>query len=317
MSIAYDLGPILAPQTPPALPAPEAEWYAASEEDWRHHMSTSAAPRGRRVESIEAALADASSPLPSNVGILGCHVTMIAILNRILLLRKSMASSEKTFSRRQADLTLRLRRWQRMWEAEPEASLLPDNPQGPITFNATALLRVAYVRLAADFSDIRGAFTFCDHAEQIEPFVNAMPMPARDEYATRAALQASLALRIPVKLGIRVVSRTSFWIWSVQHALCYFECAIFLSKWLDAIQGALDLDAQESAVVGIVEEILQDVRGARHTGVEPPSYHELLRSWATLLNTADTTVWQLIPKMARVLELYSMRKSQAFEAYGS
>ena len=309
MGLAYDHAPAVTLSADTELPAHEEQWAASTPAEWYRSNAPFRAQSRPSFGALEAVLADQSMPLPAHVGIFGCHVLMTKILNRIILLRRSVTTSDSIFRSRQADLMLRLKRWQHMWEAEPQASLSPDNPQGPITFNATAVLRVAYVRLAADFSAVRGSFTFCTDAHQIEPFVNAMPIPSRDEYSTRAALQAALALRIPVKLGIKLISRTSFWVWSIQHALCYFECAIFLSKWLEAIQGAVDLDSGESTVVKVVQGILQDVGGERQCAVDAPSYPELLRSWSTLLNTGDTTVWHLIPKMAKVLELYAHSKT--------
>ena len=305
MCIAYEIAPTFALESKHGLPTEEMQWHASCGQDWDHSTTGLDNRRWSTFEAVEAQLSDESLPLPSKLGVFGCHVVIVAVLNRIILLRRSIAPTDPVFSRRQADLTTLLKRWQRMWEQEPEASLHPDNPHGPILFNSTALLRLAYVRLAADFTQIRGAFTFCETASEIEHFVMAMPLPPRDRYTTRAALQAALALRIPVKLGIKVVSRTSFWVWSVQHALCYFECAIFLSKWLQSIHCAPDLSVDESSVVKIVDEILLEVRGVDRSMTYPSRHSELLHNWANLLNTADTTVWHLIPKMAEVLELYA------------
>jgi hypothetical protein len=119
-----------------------------------------------------------------------------------------------------------------------------------------------------------------------------------------------LALRIPVNLGLKVVARTSFWIWSVQHALCYFECALLLANWRQLIEESSNLSEDEQGVLKLVPEVLHASEG----DVSSSSYNTpkglpaaVLRSWARLIDTADTTVWQIMPKMAEVLRLHASR----------
>lgn len=50
-----------------------------------------------------------------------------------------------------------------------------------------------------------------------------------------ATLHATHALSIPVRLGVEYVARSHSFVWSIQHALCGLEFAVFLSKWLYCI----------------------------------------------------------------------------------
>ncbi|CAI4215832.1 unnamed protein product [Parascedosporium putredinis] len=206
-----------------------------------------------------------------------------------------------------------LRRWQIMWENEPESSLSPDHPEGPILFNSTAMLRLAYVRLVADYAPLRNAFSFSSPDADF-PLESRIPerLPRSAETA-RAALQAVLALNVPARLGFRVVSRTSFWVWSVQHALSYFECALLLSQWLQSVEHAeAGLSEEEMGIRRMVEEILQFSKprlvassGQQDTAGELPLSVAVLLLWAELLDTGDTTVWKIMPIMSKVLENYA------------
>ena len=55
-----------------------------------------------------------------------------------------------------------------MWESEPQSSLSPDNPRGPILFNCTAMLRLAYIRLVSDYSPLRNSFSFLSSDSGLE-----------------------------------------------------------------------------------------------------------------------------------------------------
>lgn len=250
-------------------------------------------------------LQDKKSLVPSRIGVFGCYIVVMALLQRIMLFQKAIIIETPEHDAIRVGFVRILRRWQIMWGTEPDAILSPDHPNGPILFNSTAILRVAYVRLTLEFSDIRQRFTVCDAPEQILSTVIAMPLPARSFQTTRAALQATLALRTPIRLGLKVVARTKLWIWSVQHSIAYFECAIMLSKWLLAVSTALELDKQESTVLTLVRELVgTSSRLNPVCGNEILATH-VLRHWATLLDTECTAVWKIIPKMGRVLGLYA------------
>lgn len=57
----------------------------------------------------------------------------------------------------------------------------------------------------------------------------------RDSRLIPSLLYAAHALSIPVRQGIDYVARSQALFWSVRHALGGFECAVFLVKWLLAV----------------------------------------------------------------------------------
>ena len=187
------------------------------------------------VYDIIHRLSDESLPLPPLTGTFGCHIVILTILRGILGFSKSTLSIEQgVVASRQSFITT-LRRWQEMWENEPGSVLSPKDARGPILFNSTAILRLSYIRLVIDYSSVRQGFSYTDSVEDIQHAIESMrPLPRTCE-AARAALHSLLALRIPVRLGLKLVARTDFWTWNVQHALSYFECALLLASWLGIV----------------------------------------------------------------------------------
>lgn len=137
-----------------------------------------------------------------------------------------------------------LRAWTTQWQKTPESSLDPRNPNGPVTFTSTALLGLAYVRLAFDMgsssssssnsSSNTSALT-SGNAAHIATHLHRLPPLPRSPHLLPAVLHAAHALSIPVKLGVDFVVRSHAYSWSIQHSLCGVEFAVFLSKWLFCI----------------------------------------------------------------------------------
>lgn len=307
MQVAYDIPSPLLLEDQYGMPFHEVQWRARTEAEWQLETAKLQPQEWLTAQEIIRRLGDEALPTPSNIGIFGCHVIISTLLQKIILFRQSCSSNDYGFLELRQKYIRALRRWQMMWESEPDSSLSPDHPCGPILFNSTAILRVAYIRLVADFSQIRRAFSFCDAPADIEAKINLMEIPLRDPQTTRAALQACLALRIPVHLGFKVVSKTSFWMWSVQHSLCYFECALLLSKWVQLMENSSDLSEEEQNVLALVSRVLNASGSEDPHAMSQNLPAAILRSWARLLDTGDMTVWQIQPKMAQVLRLHAAR----------
>jgi hypothetical protein len=317
MTIAYDIpspvsvGPKLAP------PCQEELWDAETSDEWSNASARYHQAPPLSVYQIIHQLSDDEVHLPLSIGTFGCHVVILTILRGILGFRKSCLSIKQDTGAMQRSFITTLRRWQQMWESEPQSILSPNDPRGPILFNSTAILRVAYIRLVVDFSPVRQIFSFSDSLEAIVAAITRMEPPPREWQSTRAALQSCLALRVPAQLGLKLVARTSFWIWSVQHALCYFECALLLAKWLQLMQTITELSNDEQAVVNLSQEVLSSTRSGVATFDLKSLPSDILRTWAHLLDTADATVWPILPKMANVLQLYADQiTSNSFSPHG-
>ncbi|KAJ6442539.1 CMD multi-domain protein [Purpureocillium lavendulum] len=167
---------------------------------------------------------------------LGSYVLIHAIIQHIFFVRQSARCRFES-----PDLTLdevkpleqAVRNWQSSWKHSPESSLNPMDPNGPVAFNSTALLRLAYIRLNMDTGPGRALST--RDPQQIAHALRATPPIKRSPKLIRALLHSSHALSIPIKIGIRLVARTQTFIWSIQHSLCSLECALLLGKWLETI----------------------------------------------------------------------------------
>ena len=159
MSIAFDIPSPIALEPHHGMPSHEKLWNAATEEEWSRVSREVPSQTWHSAPAVLDRLFDKDQPLPRNIGMFGCHVVISSILQRITFLGKSHSASREGFDDVRRDFTLALGRWQAMWECEPESSLSPNHPQGPILFNSTAILRLAYVRLVSDYSPVRRAFS--------------------------------------------------------------------------------------------------------------------------------------------------------------
>ena len=161
-----------------------------------------------------------------------------------------------------------LRNWQLAWKRNPESSLDPMNPNGPVTFNSTALLRLAYIRLNVDIGPGRALDT--RDPIQIARAFRDSPALSNTAHRTspkllRAVLHSAHALSIPIKIGIHLVAQTQTFNWSIQHSLCTLECAYLLSKWLEALsteEGLASMSADERKIARLVKTMLDETEFA-------------------------------------------------------
>ncbi|KXJ88646.1 hypothetical protein Micbo1qcDRAFT_189783 [Microdochium bolleyi] len=268
-SIAYNIPPKLttAEMGPVQLPAPETHWRAADEAAWHAarnkdvHVESSFA---KSYSALFVHVADAAEQ--STVSSFGNYVLMHGIIQQIFLVRQSSFpfASSRGDTRLPDEilegLDTALRRWQRQWEMTRDSSLDPLAPGGPLSFNATALFRLAYIRLYADLGSYRHLDTRDPGA--IARGLREVPLLDRFSHVERAALQAAHSLSIPVHIGVEYVAQTQTLSWSIVHSLCNVECAIYLSKWLETVAMALaegkELRTGERSIVSIVASIINE-----------------------------------------------------------
>jgi hypothetical protein len=203
-----------------------------------------------------------------------------------------------------------LRNWQIGWRQNPESSLDPMNPDGPVAFNSTALLRLAYIRL---YVDTAGRALETRDPELIANAFRAGPAIKRSPKITRAVLHSAHALSIPIKMGYRLVARTQSFIWSIQHSLCTLECAYLMSKWLEAL--SVDnpdppVTEDERRIVAIVKNMLDETEFALSSAVpvDSPNYTKhlsagVLRVWAMIFKGSQT--WAIVDVIGSALNLYA------------
>ncbi|TPX07982.1 uncharacterized protein E0L32_010313 [Thyridium curvatum] len=269
-SIVYDIPPLLLnSEIDMVLPSGSAEFKAGSATRWEEAMARADKP---------CLFQDALRWLftsDDNQYMLGCHsslgnyVLIHAIIQHIFMVRQTARCrfvSPELEVDDVAPLEQALRRWQLSWKSSPESSIDPVDPNGPVAFNSTALLRLAYIRLNMDTGPGRALGT--RDPVQIAHALRDMPAIRRTPKLVRALLHSAHALSIPVKIGVRLVAKTQAFIWSIQHSLCSLECALVLSKWLEAVGNPNPpISDDERKILSIVKTMLDETE----FGVPPGS----------------------------------------------
>lgn len=229
-SIAYNTPPLLlTSEVHLYLPNSSQLWRAES--GWQWQEARSAYP------SIEMPFQDAFSRLlnrpsqgpPSPVTSLGNYVLIHALIQHIFLLKQTSFGNISPFEIHRGlkmedveDVTQALRVWSVGFEQhrpmrgnEAHGNGNENIPGGPVAFNSTALLRLAYIRLYTDLSPSRSLETR-DHVLIAGAFSDA-PLLMRSQRLCRAVMQAIHALSMLVKMGVNYVARTKSLEWSMQH----------------------------------------------------------------------------------------------------
>ncbi|KAK3985749.1 hypothetical protein QBC44DRAFT_403968 [Cladorrhinum sp. PSN332] len=315
--IVYDIPPlILNSELHMRLPCGAAEFRAETASAWEESRGD--------INHQPCLFQDATKQLFSAEGESGSHsalgnyILMHAIIQQIFLTRQTArcSSSGLELTEQQTrPLETALRNWQRCWELSPESSLDPSDPNGPVAFNSTALLRLAYIRLSMDTGPGRALGT--RDPAQIAQALRDTPTIQRSPKLTKALLHSVHALSIPIKIGIRLVARTQTFVWSIQHSLCSLECALLLSKWLEAVSnlGPLAVPEQqltmdEMRVLSLVKTMLDETELGTLGDIwlsTSETARELnvgvLRAWATIFRGSQT--WAIVDVIGSSLDLYA------------
>ncbi|KAK4160586.1 hypothetical protein QBC43DRAFT_270269 [Cladorrhinum sp. PSN259] len=313
--IVYDIPPlVLNSELHMTLPCSAAEFRAET---------ASAREELRRDNKQPCLFQEATKQLFSPEGETGPHsslgnyILIHAIIQQIFLTRQTARCSlgfELT-EQQTKPLENALRNWQICWEQSPESSLDPSDPNGPVAFNSTALLRLAYIRLNMDTGPGRALGT--RDPAQIAQALRDTPIVKRTPKLTNALIHSVHALGIPIKIGIRLVARTQTFVWSIQHSLCSLECALLLSKWLEAVSDLGPLTAPEQQltldemkVLSLVKTILNETEFGTSGDIwleTSQTAKELnvgvLRAWATIFRGSQT--WAIVDVIGSSLDLYA------------
>ncbi|KAL5118803.1 hypothetical protein ACEQ8H_003306 [Pleosporales sp. CAS-2024a] len=312
--IVYNIPPfMLTSEVRLTLPCSQAEFKAPTAAAWKE---------ARKKSTPEVYFQDELRRLFSKNG---RHVTLVnsssgnyalihALIQHIFFLRQVTRcrfndagdlSQEDILS-----LETALRNWQIGWRQNPESSLDPMNPDGPVAFNSTALLRLAYVRL---YVDTAGRALETRDPELIANAFRAGPIIKRSAKITRAVLHSAHALSIPIKMGYRLVAKTQSFIWSIQHSLCTLECAYLMCKWLEAL--SVDhpdppATEDERRIVAIVKNLLDETEFSISPDIPigAPAYTKclsagVLRVWAMIFKGSQT--WAIVDVIGSALNLYA------------
>lgn len=313
-TIVFDLPPmILTEEITLDLPCTEKEWQATTEAQWIAERSqTKGEPKLQDALCSLFANSAGSKGRLESFSSMGGYVLIHAILQNIWLIQKTWRlpglNRNALTAPEITSLEQALEQWCQCWEHNQESSIDPFNPHGPLSFTSTALLRLAYIRLNADFSSARRLQTW--DPDQIARSLKDNLSVQRSDRLTRAALHCAHALSTPIKLGINFVAHTHVVSWSNQYALCSLECAVLLAKWLEvATVSSPDppLTEQESKLLEFVIEMVMEAQHgvsrqwmlANNTRLSAI----VTRLWARLF-TADY-IWELVNLIGRSLRKYA------------
>ncbi|EAW12278.1 transcription factor domain-containing protein [Aspergillus clavatus NRRL 1] len=314
LTIVFDLPPmILAEEFSLDLPCTEKEWQAARASAWlQERRQVQPEPKLQDALSSLFAPAPAAKAHLESFSSLGGYVLIHAILQDIWLLQKArrlrLARNRSLSTTETLSLEQALEHWCQCWERNQESSIDPFNPHGPLSFTSTALLRLAYIRLNADFTAARQLQTW--NPDRIARSLRENLCVQRGDRLTRAALHCAHALSTPIKLGINYVAHTQVVSWSNQYALCSLECAVLLAKWLEAATEANPVPAlteQESKLLEfVIEMVMETQHGVTREwllGNNARLSAIVTRLWARLF-TADY-IWELVNLIGRSLGRYA------------
>lgn len=316
------------------LPCDANEFRAPTAARWREARKKNRRPEAN-FQSAFSSLFDRPSRviLESYLSIssLGNYVLIHALIQRIFFVRQiachptpsqpsaSTQQNEQTSDQDEETSSLEqaLRNWQLGWKQNPESSLDPWNPNGPIAFNSTALLRLAYIRLNNIFiGPAHHALASRDPIQIADSFRENSPAKIRrTRKLVRAVLHSAHALSIPVKIGIRLVARTQSFTWSIQHSICSLECAFLLCKWLEALalpNPETEVSDDEKRICWLVKTMLDEteygVKCDDEKALQSPTLLRqlsagVLRVWAQIFKGAQT--WAIVDIIGSALNTYA------------
>lgn len=214
-----------------SLPCSEVEWRAADPESWHVlHDSPNAPPTPTYNDALQDLFHPTDNLSPAvRYSHFGSFIMINAICSQLWTYLKLRATEPEI---RLVSVECAIDQWQRAWGADPDCSMSPASPHGPLSFNASALYRMANVRLFRDYSHVKASFRVLD----IERIIPAMADDVsgsgwtRNQDMMRAVIPAILQIQIPSKLASKFVARRAALIWSVEHVLCSIESGISFFK---------------------------------------------------------------------------------------
>ncbi|KAK7716451.1 hypothetical protein SLS64_003605 [Diaporthe eres] len=330
-SVAYNSPPVLfTSEMNLYLPGPARLWRAESSWAWRDARQS--------VQYMELSLQDALSRLlhrPSQGALndltsLGNYVLIHALIQHIYLLKQTSFANTSPYDMHRGlkaedveEVTQALRVWQlgfeehRMRITQSAQQMGSENfPGGPVSFDATALSRLAHIRLHTDLAPARAL-------ENREPYAaanifNNLPQLPRGPRLNKAILQAVHALSMLVKAGINYIARTKSLEWSMQHSF-------LLAKWLMTMASMSPTEmqtAEEKSILASIRTIVDETEYAvpidPSLAAQQPSRMDgslndsqklrqlasaVLRIWAKTFKGEH--IFELVKTMGHGLEIYS------------
>ncbi|KAF9698504.1 hypothetical protein EKO04_003948 [Ascochyta lentis] len=239
-SIAFNVPPMIFNQEVAIfLPSSGKEWKATTAIRWRRARAEKESQGLSFQATLRRLLRGEQIQKSFQISAFGNYILIHAIVQQIFFERHacSYQTSESPTLRVEAlkAFEAALRAWQQSWETTCESTLDPMSPKGPMGFNSTAVLRIAYARLNADLGPNLKLDSRDPHCIARSFMDESVQVLIRSAHVDRAVLQCIHALSIPVRKGIPFVARTHTQHWSIVHSLANLECAFLLGRWLAVV----------------------------------------------------------------------------------
>lgn len=308
-SIAYNVPPlILNQEVALCLPSCEAEWKVRSQAGWERYRQGYHCREHAFNITLDRLLQGRSVSDHGAISAFSNYVLIHGLVQKINLERQTATCLPRDGSsmhpRSLKLMETALRSWQSSWEATYESTLDPCSPKGPLGFNATALLRLAYIRMNANLGPCRDLISRNSASvQQIFTSTDTICL-SRSPSLDRAVLQCIHALSIPVRVGIPYLVRTQTLHWSIQHSICSFECAFLLTRWMQEIAKAVDaggitaLRGDEQKLLAMVTSLIQETHLQ-----ETLEYQEDLPTRINRLAASTARLWAEISSATHVFNI--------------
>ncbi|KAJ4153663.1 hypothetical protein LMH87_010143 [Akanthomyces muscarius] len=180
-------------------------WRAETEAKWNRVKSERTHKEATFASVLGTILRGVEINSTSTVSAFGNYILIHGLVQQIFLQRQSidLDLTEKCFEQATLDrMDKALRSWQHCWSVAPESTLDPLSRNGPVAFNSTALLRIAYIRLTVDLGPYRSVMTRNPACLAKSVYGGTGMNLARSPSTDLAMLQCTRVLGIIVKKGI-------------------------------------------------------------------------------------------------------------------
>lgn len=313
-SIITNVSPvILTHEVALCLPSCEAEWGANSSVAWQRHREVSALRERPFVQTLNQLFIGQSICDEWGVSAFSNYLLIHAILQKIYL---EIQIPRETFIQPELFRTFEraLKLWQHSWETTWESTLDPNSPKGPIGFNATALLRIAYIRLNIR-TGLCHDFVTSDTSKIKDNLTKFRKLSlVRTAPLDRAILQCIHALSIPVRLGIQNVASTQVMHWGIQHSISHLECALLLTLWVQSIAevvqvgGMAALREDELKLLTMAKSLVKETYLRESIGYQEETADNLRRLAASIARlwaeiTSGTHVFDIVHRVGKCLSV--------------
>ncbi|KAL6855626.1 hypothetical protein J3F83DRAFT_753753 [Trichoderma novae-zelandiae] len=268
-TIFYDIPPRLMAREIWSIKMPqhEAHWWASTASEWEETRRRSPPLSGTFGDYyLDLIVPSESRNASHRTSAFGNLISIHGLVQQIQLTRESLLHLDSNCSNLDEllfprDVYMKFRRalcrWDSGWASNRDSTTHPIAQMAPLGFNATAVFRIAWIRLGFNMVVSRH-FSSRDPAVIAAAFERC-PLPERSPRLYSAVLQSAHALSIPVRIGIRYASKTQIFSWSIIHSIANLECALFLSKWLQRASLERDcLPDEERILIRVVARILKE-----------------------------------------------------------